>query len=164
MKILFTAGTSSLSKWIRSATREPVSHCALQFGHFVVHSNLAGIHLEWSANFRRANAVVLQLTRVEAKDEDDLTNLGKLLETVEFSFYDVGALFFIALSLLLRKLGLPLPKSNLWQSAGMYLCTEWVGRFIDSADYSMITPLQLYEKLKGSGNWRDANGEEEAQV
>lgn len=167
MKILFTSGTSILSKAIVGVTEEPVSHCVLQFGHFIVHSNLCGVHLEWAANYRARTKIVYELKRTivfQTTDAQDMEKLGKILEKGEHSPYDVGALVFAGLSMFLRKtFKVPLPKTNLWQSSGMFMCTEWVASFatLFKEDNSMITPFGLYNKLKATGDWIDdaaANG------
>ncbi len=156
MKILFTKSEKSLSKWIRATTEEPVSHCAIECGWIVVHANLLGVHLEWAKNFRKHSEVVFQLER-KMTDELEHAQLSRLLEKYEFSMYDFGALFFIGFAFLLRsKLKIPLPKSNLWQQSGMFLCTELVSDFAAAfkEDNSMITPYKLYLKLK-EREWED---------
>jgi hypothetical protein len=85
-----------------------------------------------------------------------MTKLGVMLEKYEFSVYDLPAMLFLGLSLLVRRyLKLPLPKSNLWQSTGMFLCTEWVSVFLSQEENSMLTPWKLREKLLESKEWTE---------
>lgn len=160
MKILFTKSQSPLSKAIRAITDEPVSHVALSFsfGGFslVVHSNLLGLHLESQGKFLQ-HAEIVHTLKLKIP-EDSGPKLKELLEKYEYSLYDFGALFFIGISLFLRsKFRIPLPKSNLWQSSGMFLCTEWATQYIDGTSDSMITPYKLFLRLYDSGKWDKKN-------
>lgn len=153
MKILFTRGSSPLSNEICKMTGEDVSHCVLQVGYFIIHSNLLGLHIDWAPNFLRKNTVKYVL---EKESDSDKSRLDKLLEEYEHKMYDVGALMFLWLTFVLRaKLSLPLPKSNLWQTTGMFLCTEWISKYADGKEDSMITPYKLYLRLKESGDWKE---------
>lgn len=154
MKILFTRNSSMLSNLIAGVTEEPVSHVALEFSSgIVIHSNLRGVHITWARNFKINNSVVLELSPT-FEDTTEREKLDAVLEKYEFSFYDVGALLFLGICLFLRKyLKLPLPKSNLWQASGAFLCTEWAQELLDVEKDSMITPYQLYLRLKNSVQW-----------
>ena len=161
MKILFTRGQSLLSKAIRSATKEPVSHCALQFSFgeldLVIHSNLLGVQMELVETFLRTCEVVYA---IENSEESLKSKMLALLEIREHKLYDFGALLFVGMRLWLRaKLKIPLPKANLWQSSGMFMCTEWVSEFVNGEVDSMITPYGLYLKLKAS-QWGKTHGDE----
>lgn len=164
MRILFTKGDSVLSKAIRGATGEPVSHVALSFDFgmfdFIVHANLYGLHVESSDSFLRHSEIVYSLDSTEAPIPKDLKNKAKLkalLAKYEFTLYDFGGLLFTGLALLARRyLKFPLPKSNLWQTTGMFECTEWVTEYLESTEDSMITPYKLYLKLKETGAWKDS--------
>jgi hypothetical protein len=157
MNILFTKGDSSLSQLICYVTDEPVSHVALDFGWFIVHSNLRGLHLTWGPSFRARTEVVFVLERTDVSDNLlDMNRLDRLLTKYEFSWYDFGALLFLGLSFAARKyLKLPLPKSNLWQTSGMFLCTEWATDYLTGKENSLITPYKLYRELKSTGQWKD---------
>ena len=147
MKILFTTRDQWFSNTICEITGEPVSHVALEFPEhgFVVHSNIRGVHLQWANSFREENEVVCE---VDIKYPGEFTQLDKLLKKYEFSYYDVGAILYLGLRLGLRRhLRLPLAKDNLWQSTGMFLCTEWVTEYLYGEADSLITPYQLYLKL-----------------
>jgi hypothetical protein len=78
------------------------------------------------------------------------SNIEEKCKKYDKSWYDMGAGFFIGLSFLARRyLKIPLPKVNLWQSSGMFICTEWATESIGEVD-SMITPYGLYLKLGGA--------------
>lgn len=162
MKILFVKGSSPLSSAICGVTGEPVSHVALEFPELgiVVHSNLLGVNIEWSSFFRKNCSVVYELSARKSDMTSDKAKLGTMLDKYEGSWYDFGALLFMGLILCTRNyLKLPLPKSNLWQTSGMFECTEWVTEYISAEEDSMITPYKLYLKLKNTGAWGE-HGEE----
>lgn len=132
------------SKIIRKVTHEDVSHCAIEAYGFVVHSNHRGVNIETISSFKKINEVV------------DTVEVGKgnakLLKSLSQSHrrgYDVPGLIYLGLKLILGKLGISLPKKNLWQTTGMYLCTEFVTHVITGEENSEMTPGQLRDKLKG---------------
>jgi len=97
--------------------------------------------------FLKENKVVHS---VELPDTwDNRERLSEIVTSNKRSSYDIGALLFCGLMLFCRKgLGLRmLPKQNLWQSSGMYMCTELVTEFIDGKADSLITPHQLFVRL-----------------
>ena len=63
MKILFTTRDQWFSNTICDITGEPVSHVALEFSEhgFIVHSNIRGVHLQWSKTFRKENKVIYEI-------------------------------------------------------------------------------------------------------
>ena len=63
--------------------------------------------------------------------------------------YDLGALLFLGIVLFLRRiLGLRTwPKQNLWQSSGMYLCTEFVEEYLGEELDPLITPYKMFVEL-----------------
>ena len=149
MRILFTKNNTFVSKSIRTLTQEPVSHVVLEVGSFIVHSNFRGVHIEWANNFKKKSTVVYSV-EIERTPLDDI-RLNDLLEKYEFSMYDFGGMLFMGVALWARaNLRIPLSKSNLWQSSGMFLCTEWINMYLDIEKDSMITPYKLYLKLKKS--------------
>lgn len=163
MKILFTKGSSPLSKAIIGVTGESVSHCALDFGAFIVHSNLLGVNIEWANFFKKQTIVIYTLQRnylpgtQSMVDANDLDILDKTLTNDENAIYDFGALLFAGLAILAKHyLKIPLPKTNLWQSSGQFICTEWVQEITKDPIDSMLTPEGLYNKMKASGKWKDA--------
>lgn len=136
MHILFTRNSSFLSRLIRYLTKEEVSHCVIEQGGVVFHSNLlGGVHLETGTHFHRKNETVYSL---EAG-----AGVGKIeaaLERYELSGYDFGGLFYLGLRCVLPFL----PKANLWQSSGMMLCTEWVQEALGQKPDPSLTPYKLY--------------------
>ena len=114
MKILFTKSDLLGSKLIRAVTEEPVSHCAILHGDQVTHSTFYGVVTESYEEFAAVNEVVHS---VEVK------NAPILIKGHKGSCYDFGAFIYLGLRLLFP---LILPKKNLWQTTGMFLCTEFV--------------------------------------
>ena len=163
MRILWTRGTSPASKAICGVTGEDVSHVAIHVKvkdlDLVFHSNFLGLHVELLSTFKRHSKIIYAL---EMEDiPSDLKYLYDTFSKEAGAFYDFGALFFIGFSLLARHyLKVPLPKSNLWQSTGMYICTEWVERIAwryPDCDMSMYTPKQLYYVFLGHGAWQSVD-------
>lgn len=151
MKIIFTRGNTPISKAIMKVTSEPVSHTGLLIEYpsgdrIVIHSNLLGLQAEPYEDFIKHSTVLYSVD----VDHDE-SKLAKTLDKYKYSKYDFGAFMFLGLSLLLRsKFGILLPKSNLWQATGMFLCTEWVSFYINDKEDSMVTPYGLYLRLAQS--------------
>ena len=141
MKILFTTGNNLLSWIIRKITREECSHVVMQFGELVVHSDLLGVRVERLDKFMERTRIIHSL------DWDDSLNTHLLYHVLTKHLgkgYDIGAFIYLGLRLMCRCF----PKVNLWQTSGMFLCTEFVTEVISQEEDSMITPCKLYEKLK----------------
>ncbi len=152
MYLLFTTSDKLLAKVIRWATGEKCSHVAIlvrdiYFGDYVIHSNWKGVTIEPFSSFLKENRIIHQLRIPNTWDNAE--KIANLREGKYGSCYDFGALLFFGIVLFCRRLlGLrKWPKQNLWQSTGMYLCTELVTEFIDKKEDSLITPEQLYSKL-----------------
>lgn len=145
MRILLTTSDRKMAQLIRWATGEDCSHCALQWDDLVVHSNYKGVNIQYLTEFLKENRIVHEIEIPE--DKDKLTDCIVRNNT---SPYDVGALLFLGVVLFCRKaLGITKwPKMNLWQSSGMYLCTEFVTEFIDGKADTLITPHKLFERLE----------------
>ncbi len=142
MDIIFTKNDRSLfSRVIRSVTHEPVSHVALRTGPFVVHSNWKGINVTSFVKFQQQNKIIFSYP-LEGSDSK-LYNVLNL----EGSGYDLPALLYLGCKLALAKVGIKLPKKNLWTLSGMYICTEFVSYVIYGKEDSMITPYKLYLRL-----------------
>lgn len=162
MKILFTTNDMFASKAIRSITDEPMSHTALEFPSLgvVIHSNTKGVHIESSSTFRKNNRVVIGLSCKDmCNDQARFVEAKKLLEEYEFNGYDYGAFFYLGIHCIIRAVGrklgyqYALPPKNLWQHNGLFLCTEWVAKYIGMEDNGMLTAYGLYCKLLKSGKW-----------
>lgn len=138
MRILFTTSDSPLSRLIRKVTSEPVSHCAFEVGGWIIHSNLKGVHVETPQTFTQKSRIIYSI--------DIPFDLEKLIHTFGRTMnreYDFGALLYLGA----RAICPWLPKKNLWQCTGMYLCTELITQYLGSSENSMITPYQLYKEL-----------------
>lgn len=139
--ILFTKGNHWWSDVICSVLAEPVSHVSVLRGDTVYHSDLLGVRHEPLSKFleRQEKVIYVSVGRIG--------NLEYKYAKYSHYQYDILSMLFIGLSFLTRRfLGIPLPKSNLWNITGMYICTEWVTSVLGKVD-SMITPWGLYKKL-----------------
>lgn len=146
MYILFTSSSSFVSKAIIKLTGEPCSHVAIQVGEFIIHSSLYGPEVITLEQFLETRQVV---GRVRA-DRFLLHSLLRLISKVDHQGYDYLGLLYLGVRYYLRgKLGIPLPKVNLWQISGMWTCTEFVSKALLGEADSMLTPYQLYLKLGG---------------
>jgi hypothetical protein len=141
VRILFTKSKKIMSVLIRKVTKEPMSHCVIEYGDYIIHSNLFGVHAEPYAKFIKGVDVV-----AFARLPDNTERLLKLFLKKKGSPYDFGAMFYLGLRVLFPFL----PKKNLWQSSGMYLCTEWVTEFVDGKADSMITPFKLFQRIQNN--------------
>lgn len=133
MQIIFTKNNSIMSRIIRRLTREPVSHCAILDEGYIVHSNLLGVNVSKPADFHSEI-----MFRVEIEYDSD--KLATSVEKYKGRFYDFGALLYMGARCIFKGL----PKKNLWQCSGMFLCTEWVTQVLENREVSDITPYQLY--------------------
>lgn len=144
VSVLFTSGSSALSKAIRKSTGEPVSHVALCCGDWVAHSNLLGVRVESRAHFESHCQVIFEVPRSDI----DSSVLLSMMARAEGRPYDLGALVYLwLLRLPLFRCILPKTK-NLWQDTGMFLCTEFVSFAVTGKEDSTITPYQLYLQMR----------------
>jgi hypothetical protein len=127
-----------MSRTIRAVTAEPVSHVVIATGEHYIHSNMLGVR----ADPISGKSIGTPLYTIDIAD--DYEKLLSLFVKRSRSSYDFGAILYLALRRVFRFL----PKKNLWQCSGMYLCTEWVTEFVDGEADSMITPYKLYLRLK----------------
>lgn len=145
MFLLFTKSKFWFSDLICKVTGEPVSHVSIYdpIEQAVYHSSFAGVEkLPVKKFLEMQEKVIFFPINIEAYQ------VQKKFAKYQRSWYDVGALLFLGLSLTLRRyLKIPLPKSNLWQATGMFLCTEWVSEVINDKEHSMITPWGMYQEL-----------------
>jgi len=138
--VIFTSNDDFMSNLIKWTTQEPISHVALRIGDDVIHSIASGLKKQSYASFCQEYNIFdeIQMERV-------IINIPKYSPE-----YDMGAFLFLGLCLILRRyLKIPLPKSNLWQVTGMYLCSEFVSKMIFDQERSMLTPGGLYKLLGG---------------
>lgn len=139
MKIVFTKSESILSEVICKITGESVSHCAVVSGDYVMHSNLYGVHIDLLSKFLASTTVVFSIDMPADADK-----MIRLIKSEKHKSYDYGGLLYCGLRLMFPAL----PKKNLWQTTGMYMCTEWVQEALGQEKIdSMITPYGLYLQL-----------------
>ncbi|MDX1373362.1 MAG: hypothetical protein R3321_12885 [Nitrososphaeraceae archaeon] len=157
IKILGTTRQSYFSKLIRKVTKGQISHIAIEiFGLIVVQSNLRGFNIRSSAYFREHNDIIIELIPTFiVKKQEIIDRFDFITRKYEDSWYDFGAFMFQGIALTLRNIfKIPLPKSNLWQSTGMFLCYELVSKIIKKKENPMLTPDKYLEELIKSGGWR----------
>lgn len=138
-----------LSRLIRWAYKEPVSHFAICFDEKVVmHSNLKGVHIEWLETFKKHSEIVLQ---IKIKDSDLLLEerVYQLAIKHDQRSYDIKALAYMCYRVGLNlSFGIPIPKRNKWGDSNSDLCTELADCLFPIADLpsglDTITPYQLY--------------------
>jgi hypothetical protein len=138
--VLFTRSNLLGSRIIRAVTGEEVSHCAILLSNTgVIHATPTGSAVVPLSEFKKVNTLVylIAIPRDTAIRVDFARNKS----------YDWGAFCYLGLRLLLRKVGIRLPKKNLWQTTGMYLCTELVSKAVLDKE-TELTPLGLYNKLR----------------
>jgi len=159
MEILFTCRPSMpVSKLIMEITGESASHTAIRNGDFVYQSSFLGVEQVKVADFLSEYKVVYSLKPVSGRlDEADLVErLVNRFTELRGTLYDFPGFLYLSLRYSLASaFNLKIPKKNLWQLSGMYICTEFVEDIIDIKSDPMITPYKLYLKLKDSGKWVD---------
>lgn len=144
MIILFTRNNTVLSRIIRGITGEEVSHCAICISDYVIHINLLGLQVQHVVDFSQNNIVVDSIPIHGPAPADIAELLEKLVGNGRMG-YDYLGLLYLGLRYLLPGL---VPKQNLWQVSGMFLCTEFVTNFLDGREASTTTPGQLALYLK----------------
>ncbi len=141
VEILFTTTSRLASRLIRAVTNEPMSHCAIRIGDTVLHSTFRGTTFQDKELFYKENCILATI-----QIPDSVLDLDNIVPSRHY--YDFGAFFYLGIKLLLSRIKINLPKKNLWQSTGMYLCTEFITNMLNSEENSTITPYKLYLKLK----------------
>jgi len=161
MQVLFTSRPDMLmSRLILKLTDEPVSHVCILHEGYVYQSNFSGINKTDLRSFQKDYTTIISARPLDSKFNDELvSSLIKRFPEFKGSFYDLPGLAYLGSRFFLREyFGIRIPKKNLWQITGMYLCTEFVTDIIDQKQDSMITPYQLLLKMRRSGRWVDSNG------
>lgn len=142
VKVLFTRSDKVMSKLICAVTEEPVSHCAIQIGEFVIHSSVHGVEVLPFRKFDSLNEIVFVWNTQVPESADLHTKIAYW----HGHTYDVGALAYLAVRYAFPGL---LPKKNLWGASGMFMCTELVQTLVKLPNDDMITPYKLYLRLLG---------------
>jgi len=141
--LLFTASNMPGSWLIRNVTKEPLSHVGIQIGDAIIHSTiLKGVTVDSYNQFMCNKTIVWSIPLNVPKD-----HLYEIPNTLGAK-YDILGLLYLGLRYLIPIL----PKKNLWQMTGMFMCTEFVTDVINEKEDSMITPYGLYTKLKDKKN------------
>lgn len=156
MTLIWTKSKQPLSVAIRGILQEPVSHFGIVFDNGIVfHSNLLGSHVEWYGTFKKKCDIVYSL-EFNLKLEQEEQVYQDILNTYDDKPYDFGALFYFAFRAIISRItGKGLPKTNEFQSADKFLCTELAGclpdyivsKDIKSQDLSIVTPYGLYLQI-----------------
>lgn len=151
------------SKLIMELTGESVSHTVIRNGNFVYQSSFSGVEQVRTNDFLSKYTVGFSLCPSvygRYRLNDDLVE--RLIERVvklRGTPYDFPSLLYLGLRYsLFNAFKISIPKKNLWQVSGLFLCTEFVEDVIGINTDSMITPYKLYLKLKESGMWVDYAG------
>jgi hypothetical protein len=147
MFIIFTKNNSLGSKLIRWVTGEPVSHVALWFPKigFIYHSTAAhGTAFTPDKKFFRTSTVIYS-TFIK------LENLSFISDTYGKP-YDFFALLYLGFKIVLKRLGWGDVGENVWNSSGMFICTELITKLVEGEADALITPYQFYLKLLGNSD------------
>lgn len=139
--VLFTRSRLLGSRLIRAVTGEPISHCAMLDTDtwIVTHSTLSGIRKDTLAKFKLVNEIRYIVPVYPSRSPNPSAH------------YDYGAFLYLGLKLILSKVGIRLPKKNLWQSTGMYICTEFISGQVLEKELQ-LTPMGLYRLLTSKRN------------
>lgn len=141
MRLLFTKGKGPVGQTVAWALRSRMSHVVIEYNGLVFHSNFWGVHAIPIERFLE-KAKVIEIVEIDLTWRELRTNFNKYWH----ARYDFLAFLHLGVRAVLRRAGLKLPKANLWQVTGMFLCTEWVTRTLHGTERT-LTPEQLYERL-----------------
>lgn len=146
MYLIFSKSKYWFSDLICKITEEPVSHVSIYNPdtEMVLHSSFKGVEQLPIDKFAKLQEIMIFYPLDTISPEQ----VEKKFDKYKRSWYDIGGLLFLGLCFSIRRyLKIPLPKQNLWQSTGMFLCTEWVTEVLEGKERSMITPYGLYQEL-----------------
>ena len=139
MNILFTTSKYPTSKLIKKITGEKCSHVAIEKNGIVLHSDFTGLRLEPLRIFKERNEIIYSIKSPKP------VRFSKVIDKYWGIKYDFKALLYLGIRYLLPKNWTS--KRNIWQTTGMFLCTEFITDIIDQKEDSLITPEQLYNRL-----------------
>lgn len=143
MNILLTKNNSLPSRIIRWLTKEDASHIAIESHGLVVHANFLGVVVSSKESFEDISTIV-ESSHIDTSPDKLLRFIGEYVGTGK---YDFGGLLYCGLRIFLRLFGIRIPKKNLWQMTGMFMCTELVSLYVYDHEDSELTPRQLYDKI-----------------
>jgi hypothetical protein len=162
MDVYLTTNEKYYSKLFRWLSKEPVSHIGL--GFFRKSMGLVAdctkpfgkiYHIkQWKAKYQ-----LKFFMRIDMSVEDELKAYKCAANHSILVRYDWGAYYYGFLMLFRRYLfGIPLPKSNSWQTKEDRICTEIMAPLMDilkkygidmeGVDFAAITPFELAKELK----------------
>lgn len=144
---LFTASDALLSKAIRKATGDPVSHYAQFYpkvlNGVVLHSDLIGVRLVFASKFL-AHAKVLYEKRIETSAIEEEDAIKEIEKNVGDLGYDFKALLYQGYCVERTKyFGTPMPTVNAWENRSALLCTE----LYDASPERIVRTLPHLENL-----------------
>lgn len=154
--ILGTTRDEFFSGIIRRVTGEPISHIAIRVKNKVLHSNRDGVVIDDYDYFIEHNKVIYEIKPRLRSTEKAIANKIASSEDMLGRKYDFFAILFLGFMLLLRLwFSKSIPKQNLWDVSGMYICTEYVSEITNiEKDNAMITPEELIKAIINTGKWK----------
>lgn len=158
MKIKFTTTDMLVSKIIRWMFNEESTHftATLYNDQVIFQSNFFGVDFSSFKAFSLHAKVIHEFDIPMTREQEDIV-FDSLVESMVGNKYDFKALIYFGFRGLLKKfLGIPLPKTNKWQTKDQNLCTELAYGLPDDVippgikgmDLSMVTAERLYKMLK----------------
>jgi hypothetical protein len=161
MDIYFCKGKSLMSKVIAALDDTDVSHVALSSpgvggNNLMFHSVTSGVKICTRAAFNR-KFDVKRVYRLESSHKNEADLLWHLISNYEDRPYDFNGIAYLGLFLMANRVGIKLPKKNIWQNRNYFICTEFVSLGIFGKPDSMLTLRSLetliqeksrYERLK----------------
>lgn len=131
-----------------SITGERVSHVALAFGPFVVHSVLLGVQTTYWLSFEKKYTIEAELIPPEPIDID----IDSIVDRFDGSPYDFGGLLYLGLYYFCKnRLGFRIPGGNYWAAKNAFMCTEFASQVLESTQENMLSPGELEKTLLNSG-------------
>lgn len=146
MQLVFTTSDTFVGKAICYLTGEEMTHVAIYHNKMFLHSALDGVRIDNRKEFTSQRKILATV------DVDSSRTLEEIHEEYGHYRYDYKALLWLGARYFAKKhLKLPFPKVNLWNITGMFTCTEFVTQALDGQADSLITPEQLYRRIKNNG-------------
>ena len=127
IELLFTTSDYKFSRLARWALKSDCSHFAIAMDRGIVfHSNFSGAHIEPYSVFMQKNKIIHSLTfKLPLRISQEERVYQKLIKLNYGKRYDIGAMLFLGLNLIAKKIfSLPLSKKNLWEDKDLLICTE----------------------------------------
>jgi len=151
MKVIFTQGSTWVSKAICWATQSDISHVAIEIGGVVFHSNFLGPQVDLEDEFQKhSRRIVSYETHTRIFETVDLLQfyLRRRHRHYDFILFLWLAIYCISM----RIFHVAPSKKTIWRLSGAYLCTEFVDEFLFDEEQSTV-PQELIDKLEEAG-WK----------